>query len=354
MIGYHAFSTPAAKSQKGDFKLTVLNPKGADPEQDFPDFAGNVDTNIHAPVNFHAYAACVGGSFQRDVNKAIERKQPVLLLVRNDMKYGLKVLRRIKDAGIKIAVTFKGTGFHQFYGRFHSVRQVELLKEIVTFADGVLSPTQALVSFFQSLRQKDPQKVVFIPTPYPVDDARWDFSLPVEKRNGIMIGTRFIKTPSRNHLFALILIANLAERLNFPVGVIDSNVKQTTRILKKLTLKNKITFKNRMNYADYLRFMAQHRLVFQLDISLVPGQVAGDSCLCRSICLGGNSSIEHLIFPEFANPGQNLQNLLELTERLLTDDTFYRESIEKAQQRALEMISFGSVAKQLRDFYSSI
>ncbi len=339
---------------KNDFKITVLNPKGTDAQQDFPDFAGKVNADVHAPINFHAYAACLGGSFQRDINKTIEQNRPVLLLIHRDMKYCLKVLRRLKDTGLKVAVAFRGTGLHQFAGRYHSVKQVGYLKEILTLADGVISPTQALVPFYRALRPQNQESIAFIPTPYPVDDDNWDFSLPVEKRQGIMIGTRHLKTPSRNHLLAVIFIAGLAERLKIPVGIINPKGGLVKQIVEKLGFSNNVTYIKRLKYPDYLGFMAKHRLVFQLDMSLVPGQVAGDACLCRTICVGGNSSIENLIFPEFANPNQDTERLLTVTERLLTDDAFYRDSIEEARRRALNLISYRSVAKQLRDFYSQI
>ncbi|MDQ6656121.1 MAG: hypothetical protein M3Y80_09945, partial [Verrucomicrobiota bacterium] len=61
------------------FRLHVLNPAGGDPEQHFD---GRDATQPHAPVNFHAYAACTGGSFFRDAGRAVATKAPVLLLLR--------------------------------------------------------------------------------------------------------------------------------------------------------------------------------------------------------------------------------------------------------------------------------
>lgn len=338
-----------------DFKITVLNPKGADPEQYFSGFAGNADPGIHAPVNFHAYAACVAGSFQRDVNKAIELNRPVLMLIRKDMKYCLRVLRKLKDAGLKVAVTLKETGFHQFASQLPSVKQLNPFKEILNSADGVISPTQALVPVYRALRSQSPERVAFIPTPYPVDNPNWDFSIPIAERKGILIGTRNLKTPSRNHLLSMILVAGLAKRLNVPVGMINMDGNMAEQFMHKLNFsKSNVTIKSRMNYPDYLHFMAAHRLVFQLDMSLVPGQVAGDCSLCRSICIGGNSSIESLIFTGFINSNQDLGGLLESAERLLTDDQFYQKSIDEAHSKAVELISYKSVANKLRQFFSAI
>jgi len=53
--------------------------------------------------------------------------------------------------------------------------------------------------------REDLNRVAFIPTPYPIDDRRWDFSRPIEERSGIFIGTREWNVLSRNHLGALLV-----------------------------------------------------------------------------------------------------------------------------------------------------
>ena len=63
------------------FRLTVLNPGGHDHEQSFPHDAGEPGPE-HAPVNFHALAACTRGSFQRETKRAVAEETPVLLLLR--------------------------------------------------------------------------------------------------------------------------------------------------------------------------------------------------------------------------------------------------------------------------------
>ena len=52
------------------FRLTVLNPGGRDPEQHFhePATSGGQE---HPPVNFHGYAACTRGVFHYDTRRAI-------------------------------------------------------------------------------------------------------------------------------------------------------------------------------------------------------------------------------------------------------------------------------------------
>ena len=339
-----------------ELKLTVLNPRGNHAEQRFDDYAGDVSSAKHAPVNYHAYAACSAGSFQRDVKRAVEVGQPTLLLIRNDLRYSLKTLHRLKKSGLTVAVSLKETGYHQFHGQLGSARQLGLFRQILQLSDGVISPTEALVPIYQSLRDgHPPESCCFIPTPYPVNDVRWDFSVPPADRRGIFIGTRELKIASRSHLQSLILVRAVARGLNCPVGIINADGRRLPRVLNSIDFPmDQTDVRGKMPYTNFMRFMAQYRVVFQLDQSMVPGQVAGDCCLTRQIAAGGNGSIDRLIFPEFSNAGQSWGELLAKVKTLLVDDDNYRNALDDAAEQARNMLSFEKVAGDLRTFYRSI
>ena len=94
-------------------RLTVLNPGGRDPEQDFAEGAPAPNDNGHAPVNFHGYAACTRGTFQHDYKRAIEIGRPVLLLLRSDFKETRRALLALQKGGLPAVVSLKETGLHQ-------------------------------------------------------------------------------------------------------------------------------------------------------------------------------------------------------------------------------------------------
>ncbi len=106
-------------------------------------------------------------------------------------------------------------------------------------------------------------------------------------------------------------------------------------------------------YVDYLRVVAAHKIVFQLDTSFVPGQVAGDALLCRLPCVGGNGAIERLAFPELCGDGRSLGALLEIAESLLRDGARYEAAIAASQKAGAERLSFAAAAQRLADFFSS-
>src|SRR6476646_843498 len=120
------------------FKLTVLSPRGSDPEQYF-DQPVTPESAAHAPVNFHAFAACTGGSFQRETGKAIEEKTPILLLLRGDFKATQRA------PGRTVVVSLKETGLHQIAQQMSDGGKIERFLDIMNRAQGVLATTPEAV-----------------------------------------------------------------------------------------------------------------------------------------------------------------------------------------------------------------
>ena len=91
-------------SALSSFRLTVLNPGGRDLAQDFPDGAGETALP-HPPTNFHAYAACTHGSFQRETKDALAQNTPVLLLLRGDFSASERALETLKSSlGVDVSL----------------------------------------------------------------------------------------------------------------------------------------------------------------------------------------------------------------------------------------------------------
>ena len=336
--------------QTSSFRLTVLNPGGRDPEQHFPDGAGET-AQPHQPTNFHAYAACTRGSFQRETKSAIAEDTPVLLLLRGDFRASERALEALQKEGRFVAVSLKETGLHQIAEQLRNPARLERFVRIVNRADACLAPTPEAADLYRAIRNNS-DRVAFIPTPYPIDDPRWDFSRPIEKRSGIFIGTREWDVPSRNHLSALILARRLSDRTGEPVTVFDYDGRKGARLLSEMGFgeeKLRILTK-KLAYPNYLREIARHKIVLQLDTSFVPGQVAGDALLCRVPCVGGNGAIDRLGFPDLCGFARSISDIQEIASRLLTDLEFYRASVTAMIPAASKRLSFEVVAKQLEDF----
>lgn len=337
-----------ASNPSSGFRLNVLNPGGRDPEQHLAQ-GTTIDLAHHAPVNYHAYAACTGGSFYRDAKKAVDARSPVLLLLRGDFVASERALLELKKAALPVAVCLKETGLHQIADQMRDRARLSRFLRMVRGADGCIASTPEAADIYRSIRRND-VSVAFIPTPYPVHDPRWDFSCALEERAGIFVGTREWDVPSRNHCAALLAARQISEATGESVTVFDFGGRTSARLLAEFGFPaGKLhVLTERTGYADYLRVVAQHKIVFQLDTSFVPGQVAGDALLCRVPCVGGNGAIERIAFPESCGVSRTIAALIEIATSLLRKAT----PIAAAQARAEQHLSFSHVAQQLEHFFA--
>jgi hypothetical protein len=327
--------------------FVVLNPGGRDAEQTFPDGAGSPRTPGHPPVNYHAYAACVRGGFYREAEAIPDGTGAVLLLLRRDLERCFRAVRDVQGRGMRAFVSWKESGAHQVAAALNDAQRIERFHAVCRTADGFIASTAWLAGVY---RAAGCTRGEFIPTPYPVEEEAWDFSAPVEVRGGIFIGTREFDVPSRNHLEAILRACDLARRADCRVTCVNGDGARGSKMLKALRKEHGCieVVEKRLAYPDYLRLMASHRLVFQLDGSRVPGQVAGDASLCRIPCVGGNGAIDEIIFPASCGTGRETDALIELAARLLESDADYRECVDENQQRARDTLSFGVIAERLR------
>ena len=332
-------------------RIAVLNPKGRDPAQNFADGAGAPSDTVHAPVNFHAFAACTNGGFFRDDRAIPADVKSVLLLLRSDLKACRQSLIELRRAGKTVIVSFKEAGAFQIAELFAKPDKLTLFREICQRADGAIATTADALPLYVNAGVRGAE---FIPTPYPVEDARWDFSVPLEERSGIFVGTREFGTPSRKHLAALLAIKPIAESMMEPVTVFNGDGWRGRRLLARLGFSEGQlrVIENRLPYPRYLRLMAKHKLVWQLDASDVPGQVAGDALLCRVPCVGGNGTTERLVFPDLCGHGRGTEQLFDIAARLIEHPHDCAGVIERAFALARERLSYGIVAKQLAEFFA--
>lgn len=335
--------------------LAVLNPWGRDPDQEFGSEVPDPGAVGHAPINYHAYAACTGGGFFRDVRKALASSRYILLVLRRELQVCRKVLEELKKEGAVVAVTVKEAGWHQVASLMKNPRRIRDFFRICELADGAVASTPDLAGIFLGAGMED-ARVKFIPTPYPVEYDAWNFSREIKERKGIFIGTREFLVPSRQHWNAVCLAKRLQNETGAGVTVYNHDNNRGRRMLGGVPggVADWVCIHKKEPYQVYLERMAGHRIVWQLDHSRVPGQVAGDALLCRIPCVGGDGAIERIAFPEWNGHGRNVEELLEIARRLLTDDAFYAESVQKIWDLKASMLSFQAGAAQLRAFYGEL
>ena len=339
-----------------NFRLTVLNPGGRDQEQQFHKLPGPGE-GAHPPINFHAFAACTLGAFHRDARRAIAEDTPVLLLLRSDFRASERALSDLKKQGRTVAVSLKETGLHQIAQQLRDRAKLSRFMKIVAEADGCIATTPEAAEIYQRVRTKrDPATVTFIPTPYPVEDQRWNFSLPANEQSGIFVGTREWDVPSRNHFAALLVARQLCETTGEPVTLVNLDGYKARRLLDELKFPDgKLrVIEKRKSYADYLRDVAQHKIVLELDRSHVPGQVAGDALLSRIVCVGGDGAIERIAFSKTCGEGRTINEIASIALDLLKNADLRAAIVAGSQERALERLSFQAIRSQLAKFFAQV
>src|SRR5438094_4881330 len=342
-------------SQGGDdFRLTVLNPAGRDPEQHFQETA-SPDGQEHPPINFHGYAACTRGAFHYDTRRAIAEATPVLLLLRSDFRNSERALSELKKHGRLVAVSLKETGLHQIAQQLCDRDKLSRFMKIVGQADGCIATTPEVAEIYQRARCKyGPATVAFIPTPYPLEDRQWNFSVPPNDQSGIFLGTREWDVPSRNHFAALLVARQLCEATGEPVTVVNLDGYKARRLLWELKFpKGKFrVIEDEKSYPDYVRMVARHKIILQLDRSHVPGQVAGDALLARTVCVGGDGAIERIAFSKTCGEYRTISEITSMALDLLKNSDLRAAIVAESQERALERLSFQAVRSQLAKFFS--
>src|SRR6266568_1463636 len=337
------------------FRLTVLNPRGRDPEQEFRDLPAPGE-GAHPPINFHAFAACTQGVFHYDLRRVIAEDTPVLLLLRSDFRASERALGDLKKQGRTVAVSLKETGLHQIARQLCDRAKLSRFIKIVAQADGCIATTLEAAEIYQRVRSKcDPATVSFTPTPYPIEDERWNFSAPAAEQSGIFVGTREWDVPSRNHFAAVLVARQLCEATGEPVTIFNLDGYKGRRLLDELRFpKGKLRLIEKWkSYPDYLRDVARHKIVLQLDRSHVPGQVAGDALLCRIPCVGGDGAIERIAFAKTCGEGRTISEIASTALNLLKNAELRAAVVAESQELARERLSFEAVCSQLANLFAN-
>src|SRR5213082_576868 len=336
-----------------DFRLTVLNPGGRDPEQQFRGVPAPGEGE-HPPINFLAFAACTRGAFHRSSRRAIEENTPVLLLLRGDFRASERAFADLKRHGRTVVVSLKETGLHQIAQQLCERARLSRFMKIVAQADGCIATTPEAAEIYQNARWSR-RRVAFIPTPYPVEDQRWNFCLPPDEQSGIFVGTREWDVPSRNHFAALLVARELCEATGEPVTVVNLDGYKGRRLLGELNFpERKLRLIEKWKtYPDYLRDVARHKIVLQLDRSHVPGQVAGDALLCRIPCVGGDGAIERIAFAKTCGEGRTISEIASMALDLLRNADLRAAVVKESQELAREQLSFEAIRSQLANLFAN-
>lgn len=339
--------------------LHVLCPRGKDPYQDFAGGVPGLDElktrRIHAPLNHHAWAACTGGAYHPCENTLpADSDVPALVLLRRDMKASLRCLRKLRVRGHRTVICWKEAGLFQVQKQLEQAGAREAYQEMCLLADGAIACTPDLSPLYTCAGA---QNVLECPTPLPLGLPGWSVALPTDQREGIFLGTREFDVAARCHSLALEIALDAALREGtYVTAIAVKDPPRAWRAALRAASRERIyrEHKGPLPYPDYLRLLAMHRVVFQLDRGAVPGQVAGDALLAEVLLVGGDGATERLAYPDTCGYGRCLAEVQGLLLRALEDRDWCQQGEAAARERAWERLSFASVSRILSCWLASL
>jgi hypothetical protein len=352
-----------------DFRLAVVDPGGSPDyhRMDTADPSAEAELGYHhSPVELCAFAACTGGAFhgcrtRRDVVTAgscqgVPEGTPAVLLLVDKMRRCRRLIDQYHRAGKTVVITFTEAGTMQIAQMLRNPARIRGFHEVCRRADGAIAVTPEGVPV---LRDAGARHVELIPTPCPIDVPSWDFSVPVDDRTGILIGTTYFHANERNHFAALAasrqLAADFDEQVTVVIDMTDPYDRRMRAVLESWWPDRSLrVVEGPLPFFRYLRLMATHRLVFQLDQAAGCGQVGALALLCRIPCVGGYGGHEREIFPHLCGFGRSTADLMRLATRLLTDRAEADAAVAHAVSLAMKRISFGVARNRLAEYYARV
>jgi len=327
--------------------FAVVHPGARTPSRSFANGPGVPDDIGPAPHGIFAYAACRAGSFHRSLRTLPPDSKDVLLILdKKNLRSALAALNVLRRRGARVRVLSSDSRSSELAAMLGDVTRFELFREICRSASGAIAATPESVSLYEAAGALHTQ---FIPLPCAVDNTDWNFSQPAGKRRGIFLGTNSFLSGGANHLAALMAADRLSRELECPLAVVNTEGRRGGMILKSLRKNNPLFFivEAPVDYADLLRVMSLHRIVWQFDEEAGSGASASAALLCRIPCIGGNGAVERIAFPGLSSPASR-EDLLESARLHLTNDKVWQEKVEASQHRAAEFLSFKKTASRLQ------
>jgi hypothetical protein len=331
-------------------KLFVLHPGSDCPDQQFPDFAGVPSPKLAPPLGYLGFAACTGGAFVRKASAIPPSEKRVLLLVDANLKRARQAIIDLRRAGKTVVIAFDNTSATTLTEQLRNPAALEVFQDICTRAHAALTPARDLEPVFRACGLLYVEAVLH---PVPVEEPAWDFSSRPEHRTGILLGTWDWHTPSCNHLLALLGLREVASQMYEPVTVFNLDGWRGRRWLRQLRYPSGLlqVVERRLPYPEYLRIVARHKMVFQLDARAGTGRVASDALLARIPCVGGNGSTERILFPDLCGHGVNTPDLFQTASRMLDHGHDRELAVERALDVAKQLLAFPKVQQTLEELF---
>jgi hypothetical protein len=212
----------------------------------------------------------------------------ILVLVREDLNHVEPLIKKLKLMKKKVGIGFHENGQHmlQFTQDLNWFKSFKSLLDKCDYYWNANYSLSDVISATSNIR-------LFTSSHAVPHDFCEQFSVPKDKRDGIMIGTRtFSQWINRNTLAALSSAVLLSRKYNQRITFVSGDGIEPSILdsyFKEVGFSNVTVLAGGMNYEEWLKTIARHKCMLHADQSETLGQVAADACSVGVPCYGGSA-----------------------------------------------------------------
>ena len=248
-------------------------------------------------VSWHSIPAAFKTEFyvyNKEGWQGIFKWDHVLVMVKDDVDQLIPLITKLKMMKKTVGIAFHENGNYFSTKASASLEWLQQMKSLVEMSDYFWNLNVPLEEFFQSIFDVP---VFSCWHAFPHD---WDhgFTVPEENREGIIVGTRTLnQSLKRNTLYALGIADKVAAENNtFSTFFCEDrlDLKFIQNYLKELGLENTRVIPGPLPYESWLKLIATHKVLFQMDNSDTLGQIVGDAAMVGVPSVGGTTVNSHI------------------------------------------------------------
>lgn len=329
-------------------KFVLIHYGPTDRTQDFSKTIYWKNKHVHPPNTWHSFCAATGGTFfnlrEKNSLRDLQNKKPDVALFTfswpNSYFVSIypKLAASLKSKGCVVLLSF-----HEHMGHLNEIlnHHPDYLEKLQTVAKSFDAYINADLPEYNFFWKQATRKPVF----------QWRFCFPIEKmrpclitqKSGILLGPRPLTDTGRNFALNLLFGLALADQLDTTLTIIDHDKIHGIKVnSKRIRLIPKS-----LDWYAYLLEISKHRIVLNIDHTFTFGRVPADSCFAGTLCFGGFSECQKLLFP---NLGYGHVDLHVIEKKILSyynDEKKYGLSLTLARKNFRTYLSYEAFRKIL-------
>ncbi len=300
--------------------------------------------------SWHSLPACLETEFfvfNKPKWEGVYKYKAVILLVNRDLSAVIPLIKKLKMMGKKVAV-----GHHENWQdmlkQSMDVNWLIQFKQLIDMCDAQWNVILQAEQHFRAIHDKP---IISSAMAIPFDEWHHDISVPLEAREGVVVGTRTLNQHlPRNTWSALFMAHNIAKQNNTFVSYLNEDPVDMQTACQRLGLSTIRVSKGPLpSYEDWLSFISKHRVLYHADEVHTLGQVITDAVLVNVPFYGGNTDNNLMTNSHCSRLDREYEMLDEVYQNSLN-----QEYIDERATKLKTDWSFGSTRKHIVEGFDKI